>query len=353
MRGTGMIAKTFTGGPGDLNRMTAQAAEYLYSQSQPALYVVYLVGAGRDADAITAARASFDTAPEDQRPVILNAWGAAVDDANTEAAIREALKLYRAAIALKPDYWVARFNEAGKLQSLGDEEGAWQAQQAMEKSRRRPARPRARTGLHDRGQPHLQPGHRACRPAGRRGRTRRLRQRQLRGRPGHRRRGYPAARPARRRTAPANHPVAAWQRLRCRHPSISNAAAWPRPAATWPPPSAKPKPGAPHPYAAGSNAPCWIAQVEEQTGPPRPRGRAAESRRPLRGLLSRPRRFHRRTRRLGWRPEGLCRGRGPGPRICPPPTTPGALPCCATTMPRVRSKNYRRPTSTAPTGPTR
>jgi len=131
VRGTGVIAKTFTGGAGDLTKLTAQAAEYLYSQSQPALYIVYLVGAGRDTDAISAARAIFDTAPEDQRPVILNAWGAAVDDANTEPAIREALKLYRAAIALKPDYWVARFNEAGKLQGLGDEEGAWQAQQAM------------------------------------------------------------------------------------------------------------------------------------------------------------------------------------------------------------------------------
>jgi len=131
VRGTGIVARSFTGTAAELPRMTSQAAEYIYAQSQPALYVIYLNQAGKYAEAIAAARASFDTATDDERPVILNAWANAVSNASTPEAYREALRLYRAAVAADPDFWVARSNAANELVNLGDEEGSVIEQEAM------------------------------------------------------------------------------------------------------------------------------------------------------------------------------------------------------------------------------
>jgi len=47
VRGDGVVPKTFFGGASDLNRLTVQAGEYLYGQTQPALYAVYLLNTGR------------------------------------------------------------------------------------------------------------------------------------------------------------------------------------------------------------------------------------------------------------------------------------------------------------------
>jgi tetratricopeptide (TPR) repeat protein len=64
-----------------------------------------------------------------ERPYLLNAWANALG--NTGAPPAESLTLYRAALALKPDYWVAYNNVINAALSMGDEEGAWKAGEAM------------------------------------------------------------------------------------------------------------------------------------------------------------------------------------------------------------------------------
>jgi hypothetical protein len=52
VRGDGLLARTFTGASDQLGKLTTEAAEYVYSQSQPALWATYLVDSGRYGEAI-------------------------------------------------------------------------------------------------------------------------------------------------------------------------------------------------------------------------------------------------------------------------------------------------------------
>jgi len=80
-------------------------------------------------EAIAFCRTAFASADPLERPGILNAWAIAVQ--NTGGSTREALALFRAAVKLQPDSWVAHSNVQNSLMMLGDEEGAWRAGEAM------------------------------------------------------------------------------------------------------------------------------------------------------------------------------------------------------------------------------
>ena len=67
VRGDGVLPKIFTGGAGDLDKLTTQAAEYIYGQSQPGLYATYLRNAGRDAEAMAFAKAAYATSSAEDR----------------------------------------------------------------------------------------------------------------------------------------------------------------------------------------------------------------------------------------------------------------------------------------------
>jgi tetratricopeptide (TPR) repeat protein len=129
IRGDSVAPKTFKGGPGELDKLTTQAAEYAYGQSQPALYAVYLTRSDRDAETIDFARRAYSGLDAAERPYLLNAWGNALE--NTGASAREALPLYSEAVRLKPDYWIGYANLMNTDLLLGDEEGAWRIGQAM------------------------------------------------------------------------------------------------------------------------------------------------------------------------------------------------------------------------------
>jgi tetratricopeptide (TPR) repeat protein len=129
VRGDGVLPRTFTGPSDSLGALTVQAAEYVYGRAQPALYAAYLSSVGRDADAIAFSRSAFATTPADERPVLLNAWANALGDSGGSQT--EVLDLYRAALALKPDYWPVYANIEVTQIALGDEEGAWRTGQAM------------------------------------------------------------------------------------------------------------------------------------------------------------------------------------------------------------------------------
>ena len=129
VRGDGLLPKVFAGGPGDLDKLTAQAAEYIYGQSQPSLFAVYLSNAGRNADAVAFAKAAYATTSAEDRPYLLNEWANAL--ANTGAPPQATMPLYREALKQKPDYWVAYNNVMNNQLLVGDEEGAWRTQEAM------------------------------------------------------------------------------------------------------------------------------------------------------------------------------------------------------------------------------
>jgi tetratricopeptide (TPR) repeat protein len=129
VRGDGVTPKTFSGPVTDLHALTRQAGEYVYGQTQPALYAVYLAHTGRNEDAIAFSKAAILTAAPDERPYIYNAWAAGLG--NTGAPVQESLALERAALALKPDYWTAYQNASLYARTLGDEEGAWNLIETM------------------------------------------------------------------------------------------------------------------------------------------------------------------------------------------------------------------------------
>ena len=132
VRGDGVPPRTFTGGAGDLDKLTAAAAEYVYGASEPGLYVAWLVTMNRNAEAIAFARAEFGTADATERPYLLNSWANALQQSGGSA--RASLDLYRAALSLKPDFLFAWSNVMNALIVLGDEEGAWRAGTDMRKA---------------------------------------------------------------------------------------------------------------------------------------------------------------------------------------------------------------------------
>ncbi len=129
VRGDGLLPKSFAGKAGDLAQLTTQAAEYVYGQSQPSLYASYLLDEGRNEEAVAFCKAAFAIAPASERPFLLNAWANAGGNIGMKPA--QTMALYRAAIALKSDYWVAYNNVMNSALAMGDEEGAWRTGEAM------------------------------------------------------------------------------------------------------------------------------------------------------------------------------------------------------------------------------
>jgi tetratricopeptide (TPR) repeat protein len=132
VRGDGVLPKVFTGATVDLEKLATKAAEYVYGQSQPYLFAVYLTNAGRNAEAVAFSKAAYPSAKPEDRPNLLNEWANAL--ANTGGTPQAALALYREALKLKPDFWVAYNNVINSTWLLGDEEGAWRAGEAMRKA---------------------------------------------------------------------------------------------------------------------------------------------------------------------------------------------------------------------------
>jgi tetratricopeptide (TPR) repeat protein len=123
VRGSGILPKTFTDDKGDLNRLLTEAGEYVYGQSQPGLWAAYLSNNDRNDEAIRFAEAAYSASDLSERPYVLNYWANAITGKGGEGAMVEALRLWRAALQQKPDYWVAYNNIMFGLAALGNEEG--------------------------------------------------------------------------------------------------------------------------------------------------------------------------------------------------------------------------------------
>jgi tetratricopeptide (TPR) repeat protein len=132
VRGDGIAPKTFTGTKDGLGKLTTDAAEYIYARSEPAAWAYYLQNAQRNEEAIAFCRDRFASADKADRPYLLNVWANALSAIG--GADQESLNLYRSALKLKPDYWVAYNNVMNSLWGMGDEEGAWRVGRDMLKA---------------------------------------------------------------------------------------------------------------------------------------------------------------------------------------------------------------------------
>jgi tetratricopeptide (TPR) repeat protein len=129
VRGEGVPAKRFEGPPGDLGKLTTEAAEYIYGRSQPFQYAVYLSGQGRDDDALAFLPGGFARAGTNEaRAQLANVWGLTYLD---QAKFAQAGAKFRLAMSLKPNYWRAWANLIGAVQGSNGEEAAWQESRAM------------------------------------------------------------------------------------------------------------------------------------------------------------------------------------------------------------------------------
>jgi tetratricopeptide (TPR) repeat protein len=131
VRGNGVPPKTFSRSAMELEKLTVEAAEYVYSHSQPARWATYLVQVNRYEEAIAFCRTAVASTELAERPRLLSVWGLATIASG--GSTREALALQRAAVKLQPDLWPAHANVQNDLMMLGDEEGAWQAGEDMRK----------------------------------------------------------------------------------------------------------------------------------------------------------------------------------------------------------------------------
>jgi len=124
VRGTHVLPKTFADQSGRLESLVNAAAEYVYGESEPGLFTKYLIDANRRDDVIAFAKAHLARVSPEERPILLNYWANALLDKAAPNAITEALLLYKEALRLKPDYWVAYNNIVDTLGNAGDVEEA-------------------------------------------------------------------------------------------------------------------------------------------------------------------------------------------------------------------------------------
>jgi tetratricopeptide (TPR) repeat protein len=130
VRGAGVMPKLFAGPASSLGALTTRAAEYIFGQSQPYLFALYLWQNDRNAEAIAFCREAFASVSDADKPYILKIWANALLTSGGSPA--GALALYRQALKIKPDYWSAYDNLMNVLWLTGDEEGAWRAGVAMQ-----------------------------------------------------------------------------------------------------------------------------------------------------------------------------------------------------------------------------
>jgi hypothetical protein len=132
VRGDLVHPQTFVAHVGDLHKLAVDAAQYVYSEAQPALWAIFLSGENRFQESVDFVKAHYATADAADRPHLLNIWAIGVE--NTTKDLAAGVKLYRAAIALQPDFWVAYNNLQVDMVRLGKEEEAWRIGEDLRKA---------------------------------------------------------------------------------------------------------------------------------------------------------------------------------------------------------------------------
>ena len=132
VRGDGVPAVTFQGA-GELDKLTTQAAEYVYGRSQPYQFQVYLTGAGRYRDTLAFLPGAFARATTDaQRADLANGWGNAYSGLYQPGPAIEKLRLAMSlAPRSSPVWWKAWGNLVGNVEPAQGEEAAWRESRAF------------------------------------------------------------------------------------------------------------------------------------------------------------------------------------------------------------------------------
>ena len=133
VRGDDVPASTFSGAAGDLDKLTTQAAEYVYGRSQPREYATYLEGANRDKDALSFLPAAFGRAKDDtERAQLADAWGNAYADLFQPGPATDKYRLDR---SLSPPrsrgWWTAWTNLVNTAWMSEGEEAGWREGHAV------------------------------------------------------------------------------------------------------------------------------------------------------------------------------------------------------------------------------
>jgi len=114
-----------------LDTLERQAADYIYSQAQPAQWAVYLASAGRNDETIEFAKTAYARTPILDRPRLLDAWGIALSQSNK---FRDAIPLFSQSIAIDPQYFPAYTNLMDAENAIGHEEIGFRVGQQMEQA---------------------------------------------------------------------------------------------------------------------------------------------------------------------------------------------------------------------------
>ncbi len=144
-----------TGRPRSFDKLTVEAAEYVYSKSQPARWATYLANVERYEEAIASGRTAIASADPAERPGLLNSWAIAIQSSG--GSIREALALFRAAVKLQPDFWAAHANVQNDSHDPGRRGGRVAGRRGYAQGGRRPPRAGPGNQYIKLGLPHLEP----------------------------------------------------------------------------------------------------------------------------------------------------------------------------------------------------
>jgi tetratricopeptide (TPR) repeat protein len=133
VRGDDIPAATFQGQAGELDKLTTEAAEYIYGRAQPDRYAIYLLQAGRAKDALAFLPGAYATATTaHQRAYLMVLWANANEDLGD---LVQAIQQFRSAMALAPwgsrEWWEARTNVVDAIYNAGGEEAAWRESKAF------------------------------------------------------------------------------------------------------------------------------------------------------------------------------------------------------------------------------
>jgi tetratricopeptide (TPR) repeat protein len=125
VRGDNVPPASFEGSAKELEKITGEAAEYIYGRSQPYQLMNYYIDVKRDEDAAKFAQEALTRGDIDDplRAQILNGWGNALLDLGRGA---EAGDKYRLATVLQPQYWAPRANLLNTIVITQGEEATYQ-----------------------------------------------------------------------------------------------------------------------------------------------------------------------------------------------------------------------------------
>ena len=127
VRGGGIPAKSFTGGADELDKLSTEAAEYIYGRSQPSEYAIYLQDANRMADDVAFTREAYPRATtETERANLTKFLADGYAGLNEPAKAVEQYRLVLASLPHHSSFWWKTWDDLlPELPFTNGEEAAW------------------------------------------------------------------------------------------------------------------------------------------------------------------------------------------------------------------------------------